>query len=313
MKTCPFCLKEIQDDAIFCRYCSRALSKPSNSKPIYEGYWFRDSLIALGVFIVFVITLFVLAEINTGVPTPNATPIPVTSYRSPTNIISSPTATLIPPTPLPLVGCAGQYSLRIRTAPSTQASILGGISPGECVSIFRRNEDSSWVWIKTGDMVGWMLAENLSIKGEIIQLSVVNENGGFEISQLIFPTATTAFPTTTNLPVRTSTPLPRIKTSTPRPLPTTTTLLCKDTYNMVGSTVKCKIPRAYCSYQYTTSGRPTFCNDAQYPNHNFILVVWGSDWSDLDGRCIIVSGRVSFYDGKPQIEASNRSQVTYWQ
>lgn len=94
------------------------------------------------------------------------------------------------------------------------------------------------------------------------------------------------------------------------PLPTTNALLCKDTYNMVGSTVECKVPRAYCSYQPTTSGEPTFCNDAPYPNHNFTFFIWGEDWSDYDGECIILSGVVSMYQGKPQIEAFGRSQIS---
>lgn len=100
-------------------------------------------------------------------------------------------------------------------------------------------------------------------------------------------------------------------TPTKTPVPTISLLLCKDTYNLIGSSVKCEIPVAYCSYQPATSGSPTFCNDAPYPNHNFALVVWGSDWSDLDGHCIIVSGDVKFFGGKPQVEVFDRSQVDY--
>jgi hypothetical protein len=91
---------------------------------------------------------------------------------------------------------------------------------------------------------------------------------------------------------------------------TSNDLLCKDTKNMVGEIVSCKIPRAYCEYSPSTSGNPTFCTDARYPNQNFTLLVWESDWSDLDGQCIIVSGNVSLYNGKPQIEVSNRSQIS---
>jgi hypothetical protein len=94
------------------------------------------------------------------------------------------------------------------------------------------------------------------------------------------------------------------------PSPKTNTLLCKDTFNLVGSTVECKIPRAYCSYQLTTSGEPTFCNDAPYPYHNFTLFIWGEDWSGYDGECIIIRGDVSMYQNKPQIEAFDRSQIS---
>ncbi len=98
--------------------------------------------------------------------------------------------------------------------------------------------------------------------------------------------------------------------SAPNQPSTTEVLLCKDTSKMAGNIVNCKIPRAYCSYQPTTSGEPTFCNDALYPNHNFTLFVWGEDWSDYDGKCIIVSGEVLLYQGKPQIEGFGRSQIS---
>ena len=56
--------------------------------------------------------------------------------------------------------------------------------------------------------------------------------------------------------------------TTPLTLPEINTLLCKDTSNMIGSTVECLVPRAYCSYQPTSSGEPTFCNDSPYPNNS---------------------------------------------
>ena len=101
--------------------------------------------------------------------------------------------------------------------------------------------------------------------------------------------------------------------SSVRPIPTEATvkLLCKDVSNLIGIKVECKIPVAHCSYQPATDGSPTFCNDAPYPNHNFALVVWDSDWSDLDGRCIIVSGNLKLFSGKPQIEVNDRSQIVY--
>lgn len=85
---------------------------------------------------------------------------------------------------------------------------------------------------------------------------------------------------------------------------------CKDISNLAGNYVKCILPIAYCTYQSTASGKPTFCNDENYPNHNFTLVVWGEDWSDYDGKCIIINGTVSIYQGKPQIEAFGRSQIS---
>ncbi len=80
--------------------------------------------------------------------------------------------------------------------------------------------------------------------------------------------------------------------------------------NYVGQTTTVRIDRAYCSYRADINGQPTFCNDAPYPNHDFTLLVWGSDWSDYDGHCLLVSGYVSRYKGKPQIIAESRSQVS---
>lgn len=84
----------------------------------------------------------------------------------------------------------------------------------------------------------------------------------------------------------------------------------------VGKSVTVEVKRASCSYQPRTKGSPTFCNDAPYPNHNFTMLVWGSNrkaWSSppesWDGKCFRVKGMVTTYRGKPQIEAKESSQV----
>jgi len=100
-------------------------------------------------------------------------------------------------------------------------------------------------------------------------------------------------------------PPPTTKTPTP-PGPTVTT--CWRT--TAGTTVTCQIDRAYCSYRPDVNGSPTFCNDALYPTHNFTLLVWGQDWSDYEGQCLIVAGPVTRYKGKLQIVAESRSQVS---
>jgi len=87
-------------------------------------------------------------------------------------------------------------------------------------------------------------------------------------------------------------------------------LQCGDAESYAGTSITCTISRAHCSYQPGTSGSPTFCNDAPYPNHDFTLVAWDDDWSEYDGKCIVVNGTVSIYSGKPQIEAFSRSQVS---
>jgi hypothetical protein len=77
----------------------------------------------------------------------------------------------------------------------------------------------------------------------------------------------------------------------------------------VGEQVQIRVDRAWCSYQPGINGEPTFCNDARYPGHSFTFLVWGQDWSDLDGQCVLVDGTVEMYDGLPQIEVEDRAQV----
>ncbi len=78
----------------------------------------------------------------------------------------------------------------------------------------------------------------------------------------------------------------------------------------VGSRVTCMIPTAFCSYKPGVKGKPTFCNDARYPNHNFTLVVWDQNWSELNGNCLLVQGVIKIYNGKPEIEAVNKSEIS---
>ena len=76
-----------------------------------------------------------------------------------------------------------------------------------------------------------------------------------------------------------------------------------------GSFVTCRIGRANCSYRQDINGDPTFCNDAPFPSHSFTLLVWGQNWSDYDGRCLLVTGQVTRFEGKLQIVATSRSQI----
>lgn len=78
-----------------------------------------------------------------------------------------------------------------------------------------------------------------------------------------------------------------------------------------GAYVTCQITRAYCDFRPDINGEPTFCNDAPYPGHSFTLLVWGQDWSDLYGKCLLVTGEITRYRGLPQIVATSRSQVQF--
>ncbi len=81
--------------------------------------------------------------------------------------------------------------------------------------------------------------------------------------------------------------------------------LCSDMADQLGERVTCQIERAYCEYLPGVNGSPTFCDDRPYPNQDFQLVVFGDDWSDLDGECLIVSGFLERYTGRLQIKAGS--------
>ncbi len=113
----------------------------------------------------------------------------------------------------------------------------------------------------------------------------------------------------------TNTPPPPTWTSTPTPRPPSPTR-SKATYPVCsaatpGTFVTCQIDRTYCDYRPDVNGQPTFCNDAPFPGHSFTLLVWGQDWSNFDGRCLLVTGQITRFRGKPQIEATRRSQVEF--
>lgn len=70
-------------------------------------------------------------------------------------------------------------------------------------------------------------------------------------------------------------------------------------------------------YAITTNGQPTFLNlDKPYPNQIFTVVIWGSNRSkfgkpeeDYKGKRICVSGKITAYDGLPEIVARDPKQI----
>lgn len=224
-----------------------------------------------------------------------------------TAIIPSATATQEPEPTLfvPLSGCVGNRNLRIRKGPGTQYDILGSLPAGICVSIEGQNQEGGWAWITSDGVAGWVSIAYLSINDDINKLPIIPDDN----SQYI-PLSFTNTPTNNQTFLPSLTIIPQ-KTNTPQSPPTESILLCKDTVNNIGSKVSCTIQMAYCSYKPNIKGDPTFCNDVPYPNYSFTLLVWGSDWSDYNGKCIVVTGLVTLYKGKPQIEATSRSQVSF--
>jgi uncharacterized protein YraI len=246
---------------------------------------------------------------------------------SPQAMPPTPTAPSVPPTTIPsatvtatqlvsLTGCSNTRStLRLRKEPNTQAEIISGIPAASCFTVFGYNGDQSWLRVTFEQDEGWVAAQYVDIQGETSRLPTLAQSGLTDLFATVDTEHITAQASSPTPPATyTSAPPPTnppVKAPTPYAQPTQAVLLCSRTAAYVSQQVTCKIPRAYCSYQPATSGSPTFCNDAPYPSNSFALVVWDQDWSDYDGKCIVVSGLVSIYRGKPQIEVSSRSQVVY--
>jgi len=66
-----------------------------------------------------------------------------------------------------------------------------------------------------------------------------------------------------------------------------------------------------------SKGQPTFLNlDEPYPNHIFTIVIWGSDrgkFGDIvtkySVKDVCATGKISSYEGKPEIAVSDPSQI----
>lgn len=74
---------------------------------------------------------------------------------------------------------------------------------------------------------------------------------------------------------------------------------------------------ASAKYASTSKGHPTFLNlDEPYPHQIFTVLIWGSDRRAFDspeitysGKDICVSGRITTYQGKPEIVAKQPIQI----
>ena len=240
-------------------------------------------------------------------PSPTSTPGP--TIRPTKTLAPRPTST---PTqkPVSIHACVTNSTIRIRRGPGKQYEQIGGMVSGTCMSILGRSQESDWVYVVSEDnKSGWVAASLLTIEGDLQQVSVQSPDEALSMAPTMAPTAK-AVPTQKLPPTSTRKPL-IIPTKTPKPLLDRFVISCSDMANRIGEQVSCKIPRAYCDYRPDVNSSPTFCNDRPYPNQNFAMVVFGADWSDFDGECIIVSGLVSLYRGIPQIQATRRSQITY--
>jgi hypothetical protein len=225
-------------------------------------------------------------------PTPIRTRTPIPT-RTPNPAV---TAT---PKPISLKACVTNSTIRIRRGPGTDFEAIGGLVSGTCMQILGRNQDSSWVYMLTEDSArGWVAASLLTIDGNVNRAPIKSDSG---VAQVL-PTAKTQ-PTITSQPFV-------FASRIPQPAVIQSVIPCSQSASRSGDLVTCQIEMASCDYRPDVDGSPTFCNDRPYPNHNFTLVVFDENWSDYDGLCIMVTGNVDIFDGHPQIQAFNRSQVS---
>jgi len=172
------------------------------------------------------------------------------------------------------------------------------------MTIFGRTADAGWVYMVSDDhQTGWVSAALLPDAGELRKVSV--RDGSF-LAHSSHPTLTSAeiaHGAEAYLTRVAATNLPGAPLS-PYELP------CFEYAGRIGDYITCKIERAYCDYLPDAEGKPTYCSDRPYPDHTFTLTAFGSDWSDYDGRCLIVSGYLEIEGGVLQIRALEGDQVS---
>ena len=294
MKICAYCTTENRNEAIFCRRCKRPLLGTSTR----EDHSLRNSLIRL--LVVFVLvglssyflssgSFFTSTAAPTLIPTSQLTPRPAPTWGQEPIIISV---------------CVSDTT-RIRRGPGTQYETIGGLLSGTCLTILGRNADASWVSMVSEDhQTGWVAASVLPNAGDISRVSIRDDSAMANSGRPTLTSAEIAFGAQAYLTEVAATNIPQSSL-------TRYVVPCFETANRIGDYVSCRVERAYCDYLPALEGSPTFCNDRPYPDHNFALIVFGADWSDYEGQCIIVSGFLEIDRGLLQIQADSRSQVSY--
>lgn len=182
--------------------------------------------------------------------------------------------------------------------------MIGGLPSGTCLRVLGRTEDSSWVYmVSNNHQTGWVLFALLNDTGNIDKVSIRDDSA---LANSARPTLTSAEIAHGAQSYLTSVAATNVVEA---PL-SSYAAPCFDAVRHVGGFVSCKLERAYCDYLPDLEGSPTLCNDRPYPDHNFALIVFGKDWSEYDGQCIIVSGYLEIDRGVLKIQALERSQVS---
>lgn len=287
MKICAYCTTKNRDEAIFCSHCRRPL-RGSRIPKDRSLLWSLAvvMLIGLGLYLFLSrssISLMPNALASAGTPPPEASPTPARES-------------------ITLYSCV-EYDSQIRRGPSTQSETMGELKSGTCVTVVGRTQDSQWVYMVSDDhQTGWVWAELLPHSGTLERVSVRDD------SALANPARATLTSSEIAYGARAFQTIVAATNAVDAPL-SSYALPCFDVVDRVGDFVSCKIERAYCDYLPDAEGSPTFCNDRPHPDHNFALVVFGEDWSEYEGQCLIVSGYLQIDRGVLAIQALKRSQV----
>jgi uncharacterized protein YraI len=288
MKICAYCTTRNRDEAIFCSHCRRPLQGTAIPRD--------TSLIRLLAVLVLIGLVTYLALSRTFLaPTTNPSISAATGSPS-----LAPTRA---PDAVTLFACV-ETQTRIRRGPSTSSETIGGLVSGTCMTIFGRTADSGWVYMVSDDyQTGWVSAMLLPYAGEIGRLSVRDGSFLANSSRPTLTSAEIAHGAEAYLTSVAATNLPGAPLS-PDELP------CFAYAGRLGDRITCKIEKAYCDYLPDLEDSPTYCSDRPYPDQNFALVVSGNDWSEYDGKCILVSGYLEIDRGVLQIRALQRDQVS---
>jgi hypothetical protein len=285
MKICAYCTTKNRDEAIFCNHCRR----PLRGTPIPKDTSLIRLLgvlllIGLGSYL-FLSQLF-LAQAPTSNETPADGAMPTRSREW-----------------ITLSTCV-ENDTRIRRGPSTQDETIGELDTGTCLTILGRTEDASWVYMVSDDhQTGWVSASLLNGAGDIHKVSVRDNSASANPARPTLTIAEIAHGAQVYLTKIAATNLPGAPLSS-------YVIPCFETAERIGNYVSCRMERAYCDYLPDVEGYPTFCSDRPSPDHTFALVVFGEDWSDYDGQCLIVEGYLEIDKGVLQIQALRRNQVS---
>ena len=167
-----------------------------------------------------------------------------------------------------------------------------------------RNDVASWVYIVSEDhQTGWVEVSLLDDAGGINRVSVRDDSTLANTGRATLTSAEIAYGAQAYLTEVSATNLPQSPV-------TRYVVPCFHTASRIGEHISCRMERAVCDYLPEVEGSPTFCSDRPHPDNNFALIVFGEDWSEYDGQCIIVSGYLEIDKGVLQIQASRRDQVS---